>query len=112
MNPVTTPAKPDMRITNIALDFDQLPTFIRVVMTTDVAVRIRTSVDTAGAAWAGDLRWVELPAGVAAKVCKHFGTLPDPDEVTAVITDCLAGALFNRFFRDGVNDYLAMRGER
>jgi len=70
-----------MMITNIALT-DGEPTEVNVTMSTAEAAAI--------AEWAGKLR--------------------PPTHITNQIWDCLTGQLFNRFYDDGLNDYIAGRG--
>lgn len=101
----TDPDQPTMRVTNIALDYDELPREITVIMSQSIADRINQ--DQAGfPAVAGEP--VTVPIQLAGRVAKHFGGLPpSEDGVTGEIWGCLTGVVFNRFWEGGLDEYLA-----
>jgi hypothetical protein len=65
------------RISNIALDADEDPREVTVVLSINVA------------AW----------------LARHVGKLNPSTEESSALYDCLVGSLFNRFYEDGVNDW-------
>lgn len=104
-----TTTKPSMRVTNIALDFNELPREITVIASPEVADRINEQyVDGHGARFAGH-EPVDLPIAVAAGIAQHFGRIPSGDDVVRAIWSCLTGVVFNRFWYGGLFDYEASR---
>lgn len=103
---MTTPDKPTMRVTNIALDYDETPREITVVASAPIADRINEYMG--GPSFAAD-EPISLPIYHVARIARHFGRLPSPDEVTSEIWLCLTGTVFNRFWDGGLDDYEAPR---
>lgn len=104
-----TDEKPTMRVTNIALDHDEMPREITVIMSADVADRINREMGTNGVAMpTGEP--IGLSIYTTARIAKYFGRLTPSDDVTHEIWDCLTGVVFNRFWDGGLDDYWAGRG--
>lgn len=103
-----TDEQPTMRVTNIALDHEEMPREITVIMSGSIADRINQEIGTNG---------VTMPAGepiglsiyTAARIAKHFGNLTPSDAVTCEVWACLTGVVFNRFWDGGLDEYWAGR---
>lgn len=99
--------RPTMRVTSIALDRDELPAQITVVMSTEIVDRIRRDGFDLNPTHTGTrFEWTTtMPVALAARICKHFGGMPPSlDGLTSEIYECLS-SLFNRFYDDGVDGY-------
>lgn len=87
---MTTTEKPTMRVTNIALDHDELPREITVVASAPVAARINEYMG--GPSFAAD-EPINLSIHQASWVARHFGSMVPTDEVTDKIWGCLTGVV-------------------
>lgn len=104
---MSTDERPAMRVTNIALDRDELPARITAVMSTEIVDRVRQDGFDLDLRHTGTrFEWTTtMPVGLAARIVKHFGGMPpSADGVTHEIYECLS-SLFNRFYDDGVDGY-------
>lgn len=106
---MTTEPPPSMRVTNIALDFNELPREITVIASEVVAERINEQYDDGHGARFVAQEPVTLPIATAAEIAQHFGRIPSPDDTVREIWSCLTGSVFNRFWDGGLFDYEASR---
>jgi hypothetical protein len=90
-----------MRVTNIALDHDELPHSVTVVMSKPVADRLNHIFPAVTS------EPCTISVQLAAKVARQFGSMPSPDEVVHEIWSCLTGVVFNRFWEAGLDEYEA-----
>lgn len=93
-----------MRVTNIALDYNEMPREITVIMSAPAADRLGEFTGH-GDGFAAD-EPINLPILAAARIARHFSSTPPSDEVTSEIYYCLAN-VFKRFWDGGLDEYEA-----
>jgi hypothetical protein len=99
---MTTTDQLTMRVTNIALDYNEMPREITVIMSAPVADRLGEFTGH-GDGFAAD-EPINLPILAAARIARHFGSTLPADDVTIEIWSRLSN-LFNRFWDGGLGEY-------
>jgi hypothetical protein len=98
--------KPTMRVTNIALDYEEMPREFTLIASAPVADRLGEFTGHGDGFAAGEP--FNLAIHHAAQIAQHFGSTTPADDVTSEIWDCLVN-VFNRFWDGGLEEYEAAR---